>query len=461
MRSLKIVVVLGLLAVGCNCGPATVVDAGTGGGSAGGGGGATGGGAAGGGTGGALGGGAGGGDADSGIDDAGAGDDAGTDAGVDAGCSISVAPAALTFGPTAPGCASRQVLTVSNTCSRDYAAGIVISGPFSVELDGGPLLVSARSTTQVPFLFQPTDAGAETGEAYIIQSMDALPVVPLSGLGALAPIVTDTFRSPNRVRANLLFVVSDGPGMTPAQQSLAANFPAMVQYAAANQFDFRIGVLAGRSDGGTLVGGVMTQNRPNLVQQFTSSVSLGTAGTPTESCLERAVQELSDGGAAWLYARATFSLVCVQNTLENTDAGAALVQQLATLVGNPTHFTVNALANFEPGCAPPDDVTLRSAIDSTGGNAASICPGADGGIGPVQGRLLGDYENTFVLSRKPDTMAAIQVQVDGVTVPSVDPNTMAPLWNYDAALNAIVFAAVAAPQPGAAVGVRYSPSCMP
>jgi hypothetical protein len=100
-------------------------------------------------------------------------------------------------------------------------------------------------------------------------------------------------------------------------------------------------------------------------------------------------------------------------------------------------------------------------VDSTGGSAVSICPGADGGIAPVQGQLLGDYENTFALSRKPDTMAPIQVQVDGVNVPSVDPNTMAPLWAYDMALNAIVFERLAVPQPGALVIVRYSPSCMP
>ena len=263
------------------------------------------------------------------------------------------------------------------------------------------------------------------------------------------------------MRGNLLVVVSDGPGMAPAQRALADGFIGLAQYAVSAQIDFRIGVIAGRLDGGTLVGGVLSENRPNLTSQFAASVLLGEAGSPTASCLERAVQELSDHGAAWLFPRAPFSLLCVQNTPETLSGTVpAALQQLSTLVGNPGHFSVHALANFEPGCPAPDDATLRSAVDAGGGSLASICPAADGGITTPTGRLLGDYENTVWLSRRPE-LNSVEVSIDGVVLPPVDPNFMVTIWTYDSARNAVVFAPLYVPEPGKLVTVRYSPACMP
>lgn len=440
----------GFFVAACAPAPATP-DGGSGGGSA----------VGGGGGGGQLGGG--GGD-DAGLDDAGtddagvddAGTDAGFDAGLDGGCAVTVLPATLTFGATVPGCVASASLTLQNGCGAAESVSIGTTGPFFT--DAGTFTLDAGASVQVALTFSPFAVGPMTGVATVTSSTVAM--VPLSGLGDSSAITTDTFRTPNRPRANVLFVVSDGPGMTDAQQAIAASFPSLLQYAQSSQFDFRVGILAGRADGGTLVGGVITQNRPNAAAQFSSSIALGSAGTPTQSCLERAVQELSTN-AGWLIPRGSFALVCVQNTLEQAPTTAtASLQTLGTLVGNPTHFTVDGVANFVPGCPAPDDVRLRALVDATQGEALSICP-SDAGIAALPRGLLGQYENTFILSRPVDATAAIEVRVDGALVPAVDAVTGNSIWVFDVARNAVIFAPVMAPQPGASVAVRYSRACGP
>lgn len=105
-------------------------------------------------------------------------------------------------------------------------------------------------------------------------------------------------------------------------------------------------------------------------------------------------------------------------------------------------------------------MTLRGLVDATAGQASSICP-SDAGLGALPGDLLGAYENTFVLSRPADATAAIEVRVNGLLVPAMDPATSSTLWAFDGPRNAVVFEPSATPAPGATVTISYSRACLP
>jgi hypothetical protein len=380
-----------------------------------------------------------------------AGFDGGTDAGVDAGADagidggpgcLTVSPGVVDFGPVVPGCSSRQWIALRNTCSSQQSASLAIAAPFSS--DAGTVTVGAGASVEVPLFFSPTALGAAAGVATAGSA-----AATLHGEGVAAPATIDSFVVAAQPQADVLFVISDGPGMTAGQQWLATNFSSLLQYATASAIDFRLGVLTGRPDGGppTLV----SSTTPSLEQRFVENVELGELGSSTGSCITRAVDELSRD-AGWLRPGASFGLVCVQNTVEQLPGSpSAWLRTLRTAAGTPEIFSVSAVANFVPGCAAPDDLVLRTLAHDSLGASVSICAPDAGATGDLGKSALG-FRDTFFLSRAP--AGGVTVQVDGVTVP-------ASAWTYDPARNAVVVSPFAVPEPGKTLTVHYAASCSP
>lgn len=265
----------------------------------------------------------------------------------------------------------------------------------------------------------------------------------------MTSLTSETFVVPARPTA-------DGPGMATAQLALANNSQAFLQYATAVAVDFRLGVLRGAANGGALLSPVLTPTTPNLAQEFSTLVTLGSAGTPTTSCLARATESLR-ASSAWLRPNASLGIVCLQNTLEQATpvSTAAAMQVLQSL--HPQRVTVSALAQFEP-CAPPDDARLAEAADLSFGATSTVCDLAAPTTAEVARRAFGAAD-AFVLAQPPQPDAGIVVQVDGVDVPPVNGGT--PVWSVEQRRSALVFAPLFVPEPGSRISVQYTSACAP
>ncbi|MBL8920972.1 MAG: hypothetical protein JNJ54_19065 [Myxococcaceae bacterium] len=432
-----------------------------------GGGGAAGGAVAGGSAGAAGGGAAGGGAAGGGA--AGGGSAAGGSAGgatgggaasSDGGCapgSLIFFPTTLDFGEQAAGCARSEPIVFLNTCATAQSLSLSAT-PMSqlFRVDAGLLVVPPGGALEVPVTFDTPVLGPRQA-TLTGSSSSGLLSIPLRGLGVVPADVTDAFAQPAIPKADLLFVVSDGPGMVPAQQWLGAGSSPLLQYATTNQVDFRVGVVAGRLDGGSPT--VLSPVMPQFMQAWQQQFLLGDTGAPTTSCLARAWQLLS-AGAGWLRADSTFGLVCAQNTHEqlvgSPGAWVRLLQRAAARGRN--QLTISAVANFTRACPGPDDAALAAAATMTLGSTQSVCA-LDGGSLEAIGRTAFGYRTTFFLSRAGPADGGVEVAIDGVPLPSRDALRDAGIWAFDPLLNAVVFEPLSVPEPGKTLTARYRAAC--
>lgn len=371
---------------------------------------------------------------DAGVSDAGSSDAGGSDAGAgDAGCWLVALPTPLAFADTTVGCRTERALSVWNRCAAGVGATPSTQGGSGFTVDAGALVVPARAMVDVPVWFAPQSAGAAQGQVVLTTSglpQQPLLATPLRGTGRTSASRADTWTQPTRPRIDVLFVVSDGPGMAAAQQSLQQNLVTAWQYATATNLDVRGHVLVGRGDGGAPVS---SASAPSVV--------LGDQGQPTTSCLARAVEALHDG--TWLRPTDRFAVVCVQNTLEQPVAGSPAAW-LRALGG-----TVYGLAQFAPGCAN-DDVVLGGYIDATGGSRESLC-GSDGGLGLSS---LFTLNTRFALTSPIGGDGGLEVRIDTAVVPGGS-------YTFDATRREVVFAPLFAPAPGATVQAIYEAACAP
>lgn len=378
---------------------------------------------------------------DAGSSDAGMSDAGASDAGPgDAGTACVVAfQGAVHFAATESGCTSRRFVTLRNLCPTPQSIALGAAAPFAV--DGGQVSLPASGAIDVDLTFTPTSTGPVTGQLTGPTARGGAGVT-LDGEGVTGAATTDVFTVAVDQKLNVLAVVSDAPGMSAAQQLIGANLAAFWQYATASGWTLQGAALVGRDDGGTATWSAQVPD-----------VAFGQAGAPTTSCLGRTIDELWRDTSP-LLPDAGFVALCVQNSDEQPLPGqrAAWLHGLASLAGTDAPM-INAHGNFMPGCAS-DDAVLRALTDATGGSAVSVCA-PDGGTNlPMPGTV-------FTLSRPLGGDGGVSVELDGQALPPVDPQSMTPIWSYEAARNALVFTLVGAPPPGATLTVRYDAACAP
>lgn len=376
---------------------------------------------------------------DAGVPDSGTPSDAGVDAGVvDAGfsCAVRVAPVLVDFSDVAVGCAGEQAVSVWNRCpvAVDVSSRTLSGTPGDVfSTDAGHFSLAPGEMQSVSTTFTPAVLGPRQGQL-VLEAPTALVTpmlsVPLRGVGVDGGARSESWTVPTMRKLDLLFVVSSGPGMLPVQQALQNNLPSFTQYASSISLDLRFGVVASGGDGGI---------------QYSSPVNvvMGVQGAPTQSCLSLAVQALADAPTPFTRADANLAVVCVQNTFEQPPLGD-VEAWLRMLPG-----TLNAYAEFVPGCAT-DDVVLRDLVTRTGGVLESRC-GGDAGVG-LSGLLLAGESR--VLSSLVDPAGDLVGFLDGARMP--DGGVV-----LDVGRNAVGFTPTVSPAPGQSVRVDYQARCSP
>ncbi len=405
-----------------------------------------------------------------------------------------------------------------NSAAMGSAAGESAGGPNCPGVQGGPpcpeffvisgiaggTQVTPGNSTPVTFSlkYRPINYGPDTGAFVINVTQAGQPldyVVALQGRGDMLGLNTDTFRQDTKPKADILLVIDDSCSMDDKQTALSQNMASFLQYATSNQVEFQLAVTNTEMtdpDHGkfcTASGGdfdpcphghkILTPQTPNLATEFASLVMVGTHGA-SESCMEPATRALtapyitdpaSNGG--FLRQEAVLAVVCVTDARDQAPQPPSFyLNQLINVKGaqRPGSFTYNVIGPFLPsspaGCAydDPNDGRHEFMVSQTNGVKEEICtPNWATALERI-GKSAFGYRTNFFLNSRPDLACptapdCIHVAIDGVTIPSVDPdpNLMSRIWEYDATSNSINFEPLYVPEPGKTLTVTYTTACIP
>lgn len=408
---------------------------------------------------------------------------------------LSISPTSADFGTVATSCGSgTRTFQLFNLCTGDVLinATAMTQMEFSTVTGLAPgtrVMPGAASPITFSLQYRPVDQGVDRGAFVLSVVQNGQPVnyvIPLAGIGGAAGMNLDTFVNPMRPRADVLLVIDDSCSMSSRQAAIAQEMNSLLAFATANAVDFQLGVtnteLAGQS---SAYAGLLhaTQNgqkilrptTPNLAVQFADLVDVGNAGS-TESCLAPATRALTppnitdpmrNGG--FLRDDASLGVICFTDAREQApQVPAFYVNQLLSLKA-PGQFTYSVMGPFQPSpptsCIydDPNDGRHQAVVNQTGGIIEEICtPNWSSALMSLGAIAFGRTSTgSYFLKVRPDqNLPAIQVHVDGVAVPSTDPNGRM-IWTYDSMQNAITFDPQYVPQPGQTVTVGYTGICYP
>jgi hypothetical protein len=257
---------------------------------------------------------------------------------------------------------------------------------------------------------------------------------------------------------DILWIVDDSGTMIEEQALLTGQFAAFAEILAQAGIDYQVGVVSTDLDaGGVLVGPVIDQDTPDLVDAFTDQASLGTYGSRDEqplAVMAAAVVATTNPG----FVRPGYGLHVIILTDEDDHSRDEVSTYLAAVSGakGTDPWRISAVAGNEPdGChssfASAEVATrVLEAVDTTGGDFHSICsPDFEPVLSSLALTTTG-LSFSFTLGALPQP-GSIEVEVDGVLVHERTLDG----WHYDVGDNAIVFEGYAVPRAGQTVRVSY------
>lgn len=259
-------------------------------------------------------------------------------------------------------------------------------------------------------------------------------------------------------KADVLFVIDDSASMSEEQALLQANFGAFITVMAESYADFHLGITTTDTESasaGTLRGGLLTPETPDLIGVSTAAFAVGTDGARDERGLQAAALAFEKNPD---FARTGAKLNVVIFSDEDDQSEGPVEGWLDEYqqVAGGLNYAVHAVVGDLPaGCASPasaadpGDRYIAAAVQTEGWRD-SICAEDYSGILTRVGLDVAGLADTFVLERvpEPDTLV---VTVEDVQIP----NRAVDGWVYDPGDNAIVFHGRAVPRPGMAIGVHY------
>lgn len=372
--------------------------------------------------------------------------------------SLQIAPDPHDFGDIGLSCTAEVELTLQNVGDDD----LVVS-ELRFEGDAG---LSLLASPDLPLTLAPGDWSTATVGAAgdVLGAMSGVlwtssndPRVEVSATQTGSVIagteVVDAFAVDSDPPVDLLVAVDQSGSMDDDAALLGANFAALINQLEAGTSDWRIGVVT--LDSGCFNGGVLAPDGADNAATFAAAVVEGEDREidDDERLFQLADRALGQVGAGdcnegFLRSGAVLSLVFVSDEPEQSGDEVSAwtwdfwVARWVALTGAEPLVRVNGVVDLDL-CNDGAD-GYREAIDATGGVALSICD-ADwvahaGDLATAATAFL--YR--FPLSAVPEPSTLV-VRVDGVETTE--------LWQYDEALNAVVFEALPG---GSAVEVQYS-----
>lgn len=382
---------------------------------------------------------------------------------------VTLVPAPVDFGTVGVGCRAALTARVENRGrTRVVVSPLSLTQPAPFELDAPTeaLPIDPEEAIEVQLAYAPTTVGEdEVALLFTHGQIAGATPIPVRGRGAIEPMREEKFLQQTTPAIDILFVVDDSPSMAEERDALALAAGAFLAELDARGVAYHVAVTTTDTSpsgaGGAFVGApaIITPTTANRVRVLETSLTEGTAVALANRGLEasRAALDapLRDGAnAGFLREEAALAIVYVSDEDDRSPGEVDdFVDFFRALEGpnGDTRFIAAAIVGPAGGCptATPGD-RYASVAQQTAGTVSSICTLDGDDLMGVFGPGFG-YRQRFELSRTP-MPSTIAVEVDGVPLSPTS-------WRYDAAAPAIVFDAVAVPEPGVSVVVRYRTPC--
>ena len=343
-------------------------------------------------------------------------------------------------------------------------------------------------------------------------------VASLEGNGATSGRQTDEFIQKSRPAIDILWVIDNSSSMNPFQERLRENLPAFLTFANQRQSDFQIGVTSaalkfggsgcpGGADGeenGRLfpVDGkhprILRPNTPDLEDHWRHNMTVGTCWelfgeTPMEAALRALSVPLineakdsrypwspyQDGNAGFLRPEAMLSIILVGDEDYSQKTPMEYANFFIGLKrGNRNMVRVHGITGpreFGPGprCNTSHGDRLMDLIEATDGTWLNICtPTGDtnawsSALEEMSSGVFNVAERWVLRSEPADRSengrkdeADLEVRVNGVLLPPIDPGSQRQIWRYDPLSNAIYFEPRFLPSAGAKITASYDLECL-
>jgi len=387
-----------------------------------------------------------------------------------------------------------------------------------------PRVLKVNERDEFGMVFAPDDLGIHEGTLRVETATGEVYLVQLVGEGEEDAIQTDTFNQKDRPKVDVLWVMDNSGSFTPYQQAVANNLPAFLTFAEEQRIDYHIGVTTsgldtrvtsfdpcpGGADGGENgrlfpVDGshprILTPTTPDLALHWKHNIQVGICHDDEQyyEAAKRALSEplisstkdarypnngYQDGNAGFLRKDASLSIIVVADEPDHANELAGNTWLPADYLSFFRNIKGQRLANMfkfhaitggptgqTSGCAQAGDKLLYS-VNETEGTWVDICshtnPGAwQAGLKEMSKGAFG-FSARFFLRGTPGDQTNdgrvdekdIEVRVDGKITPPVS-GSRARVWTYDPLTNAVDFAPLFIPAPGAQLTATYAVKCIP
>jgi hypothetical protein len=348
--------------------------------------------------------------------------------------------------------------------------------PQTLAPGAAPLTFSVR--------YRPLDVGVDLGTvgvSFIAGGVAREQLVTLRGEGNATGITSDIFRSAGTPKVDILFSIDGSCSMQSKQASLATNLPSFFAQLPTN-VDFHLAVVVGQgppsipaSSRGLFLSGpghpnpVLTPTTPDAALQFAARVTGIGAQGGNEECFAPVLDALSPPlvtgvNAGFLRQDAQLAIVCVTDDSDYSVQPVAYYQSafLNLKNGRASDLSVSAIAGYQLNCNSTllEDGRYLLMTTLTGGVREEICTTDWAQSLQHLGQTTFGGTGRYYLRSTPNLGARpIDVTVDGVVIPAIDPHGGA-IWTYEPTVNAVVFSTLYLPEPGAVVNITYLADCL-
>jgi hypothetical protein len=395
---------------------------------------------------------------------------------------LTASASSLDFGSTEAGCRSHDArVRVLNDCPHEVRLGDRVASPgFTFIAASSQSVLGPGEALEFALTHVAASEGDTTGLLQLtVDVLDGEQVLTLPLVAQTTPAreVEESELIPPFLRPlDVLFVIDDSPAMVPLTASMESNLGAFAQWANANGYDFRVGVMSSDTEPAQLARLRRTSTGAGWIDKPTRA-ELQALGRPRglatarSSCLETLV--VAFGGPArgdptelggLLRPGAGLYVICVTNTRDAVQT-PPIVTISALLSSLPRPYELSVVANFVevPGCtAQLEHGPLTALVAQTNGVREEVCtPNWAAALERI-GRNSFGYRTNFHLQQRPAlTRGPLRVFIDEVELPMTDPDPrlQTTLWRYDGNVNAVLFEPLYAPEPGKTVSFRYVPDC--
>lgn len=360
--------------------------------------------------------------------------------------------------------------------SRIRTATSPTMSPFAAVAPPLPLELAPGASITATVTFAPSHCGPARRSFELETSEPSAFQAPLDGEGIGFEPVVDRFQQLAVGKADLLFVVDGSMSMSAAQDALALQIPELVADAERNGGDHHYAVVSTELEGkraGHLLGRpvVLTSQEPMRAALLAERVRVSSDPVLAEGGLDAALRALTPPlsdlvNRGFLRDDAWLVIIFVADEDDRSSEAPELYgYELARLkegTRNP-ELVLGAITGPSPsGCAGP------AGTAEAGSRYLAVTVGAGG---PFAELCSGDYQPvlgvaddvSFGLIRelhlsRPAAAASLEVRVAGELVPQRDAGGLL-LWSYDPAAQAVRFAELATPEPGAEIIISYLAPC--